>query len=1192
MHIRRLELLGFKSFVTRTRLEFHDGVTAVVGPNGCGKSNIVDAIRWALGEQSPMHLRGHAMEDVIFNGNERTGPHGMAEVSLVLERASTGPLWGSDVDDDVGQDSDLQRQLATVSEITVTRKYFRSGESEYFINRVPCRLRDITELFLGSGVGTRAYSIIEQGRVDQLVNAKPDALRLFIEEAAGTTRYRSRRIVAERKLERTRDNLTRLSDVIREIERQTSTLSRQAQRAEEYRRYRDELRELELQAARRRHTALVGELRSTERQLEPLAEKQAQLMADLQRAEQAAAEAHVAVRKADEHQRETQVKIVQLRLEGQASGQRIGFIDETLRDLGRRREEVDADSQQLCAEIQRVTADGSSAAEQLEQLLAEARDDLGRRETLERRLQEHVAVATDAEAALERAKSEAVDALAQQLDLQSRLGARTQHWDELSERIRRTDEAGARLKEAAAQSRVDLESIRARAQALKVEVEHLDGLRRAQLAAADEARGAEATAARDAEHARQLVATLASRLHSLEELAARWDGCVRGVRHVVENAPDQVLGVVADVLQVPKPYEAAVAAAVGSRLQCLIVRDHEESVRALDALDGAGGGRASFIPISPRQTAPEETTDSLFRVVSTPPEYRDLARALLGSVRVVDSIAEGLALWRRNGTPVTAVTAKGELIDPLGVLTGGSDRPVEETLLARNREIRELRCEIATAGATAENAAERHRVAAERVDALRRAYEDLATRLQNLQIDCARAAKDDERLEQEHGRLRLEHQTCAGDLQALHEAQRAAQDDLRGIEAALETATSRRAVSDASLASGQQRLTDARMEVDRVRRSLDELAAAEAHRRESLGRTEEMRRQGASRLDELVKQQAALDQRVVQMEAESDRLRQEREHVEQQRAALSEQLTLAEAAAVEAVERAASAAGEATRCEAMARELREQLETCREQRRAIDVTVAELRANVEHLVMAVREKYGEDLGAADESMIATHPEDAAATDQRIRELRARLDRIGDVHVGAIDELEELRARHEYLSRQSADLQQSVDDLRRTIAKLNRLSRTRFRETFEQANLKLAEVFPRLFPGGHAELVLTEAEDDGEPGVEIVAQPVGKKLGSLSLLSGGEKAMTAVALILSLFMIRPTPFCVLDEVDAPLDEANVGRFDHLIREISRTSQFVLITHNKRTMEAADSLYGITMQEAGVSKVVSVRLKQAA
>jgi chromosome segregation protein len=1192
MQIRRLELIGFKSFVGRTRFEFPDGITAIVGPNGCGKSNIVDAMRWVLGEQSPTHLRGRAMEDVIFNGNERTGPHGMTEVSLVLERTGTGPIWDA-VPEGGDEQSDLREQLAGVTEITVTRRYFRSGESAYLINRVPCRLRDITELFLGSGVGTKAYAIIEQGRVEQLVNAKPDALRLFIEEAAGTTRYRSRRNVAERKMERTRGNLTRLADIIHEIERQIGSLTRQAKRAEQYRQYRQELRDLELCVARHRHHALRAEVDEAEGLRAPLGQEEERLVTELRNAEKAVSSARDAVRAADEGQRSLQLRIVELRLEAQAAEQRLGYLDDTLRDLERRRDQAEAERQRLATDSERTTAEQAQAEDELHRLGVEAREASGRHERCARHLQDREGSLVQAEKDLEEAKGGAVQALAEEVRLQNLMGAIVRHSDDVRDRLDRAQQGRHRRAEDEERCRRDLEAARDRAKALEAEGERLDTACHEQLAVLEESRRVEATAARDLEGARERVAALRSRCSSLEELRARWEGCTRGVRSVVESSPDTVRGVIADVLQVPEAYEAAVAAALGSRLQCLIVRDHDDAVRALRVLEGSGGGRASFIPLSirPPSSQADQGSRSLFDLVETAEEYRPLAQCLLGNVFVVDTVAEAVALWRRNGTPAVAVTRKGELIDALGVLSGGGDRPLEETLLARNREIRDLRAKIATATAAANQAAERHGQAANRVEALRRVCEELTNQLQGVHVEHAQVVKDQERLQDEHRRLAVEREAADSELRDLSQQRDAAAAESNMLSTRQETASRVRAEHEGELAERQAALAAARARVEQARGALGELAVEGARRLERRDRVEENVRTAARRADELRARLQDLVQRAQQLAADATRLRTERERLQQQHQATVASHSAADAEAAVAGERAAAAAAEATRCEDIVRQQRDKLDRCRESRREIEVALAERRAALEHLVAAVLEKHGEDLSSSGGAALAEGAP-GAETEQRIDELRRRIGQLGEVHVGAIEELEELRSRNEYLSRQKQDLERSVDDLRRTIAKLNRMSRLRFRETFEAVNAKLQELFPRLFPGGRAQLVLTEGEEGAEPGVEIVVQPAGKKLQSLSLLSGGEKALSAVALILSLFMIRPTPFCVLDEVDAPLDDANVGRFDQLVREISRSSQFVLITHNKRTMEAADTLYGITMEEAGVSTVVSVRLKQAA
>jgi chromosome segregation protein len=1197
MRIRRLELVGFKSFVSRTRFEFPDGITAVVGPNGCGKSNIVDAIRWVLGEQSPSHLRGKAMEDVIFNGNERTGPLGMAEVSLALERTGTGPLWDAELEE-VGKESELHQQLAGVSEITVTRRYFRSGESEFFINKVPCRLRDIHELFLGSGIGTKAYATIEQGRVEQLVNAKPETLRLFIEEAAGTTRYRSRKIIAERKLDRTRDNLGRLADVIQEIERQTNTLTRQAKRAEEYRRCRDELRVLEMGIARERFRVLAAEVSASEAHLGPLREQEARLVADLRRCEGGAVEARAAVRAAEERERALQVRIVERRLEAEAASQRLGYVAENLAAIARRRADGEADQRRL----EQALADASGACTVVE---AERRDleagvrDAGQRHArIQAELREQEQALAGAERAVEEVKEAAVAALAEDVrltNLSEALGRRGADVDGRLERARERrrgiDGAMAACADQARANQVASLRLLEAIGAAEAEVRGCGG-------AMERASELEGRAAREADGAREKVATVRSRLSSLEELAGRREGYARGLEHVVRASPERVLGVVADVLRVPREFEAAVAGALGPRLQCLITRDHAEAAQALSALRGNGGGRASFVPLAPRRVSGHggNGAATLLEVVEVTSEFRALAESLLGDVLVVETLEDAMALWGSTDCFSTIVTKAGHVIDGMGMLSGGSEGPLEEMLLARNREIRELRAAVAEAQSVASSAAERHGAARVALDASRSAREESARRMETLRAEHARVLEDAGRLQEELRRLQLDADGADAELAELEQERRDVEEESREAHRGLEVVRSAKGKHDAALVAATEAVQSARGRAEAARARLTEVAIEEARQRASQDRAEDASRRASEQVAELRRSLAALCEQQERLADDAVRLEREHRAIETARAEKLSDLERAELEAstcTEAVARAVARTGESERA---LHACRAELEACRERRPAVEVKLAEHRMSLEHLVSLISEKYGVDLR---ELPRGDQPLEGGASiadqgdaEARVESLRRRLSQIGEVHVGAIDELEELQGRHRFLCQQRDDLQRSIDDLRKTIAKLNRLSRTRFQETFEQANRSLQQVFPRLFPGGRAHLLLTEAEEGGEPGVEIAVQPRGKRLQSLTLLSGGEKALTAVSLILSLFMIRPTPFCVLDEVDAPLDDVNVGRFDLMIREISRVSQFVVITHNKRTMEAADTLYGVTMEEPGVSRVVAVRFKQAA
>src|SRR6266581_4375319 len=1165
MRIKQIELNGFKSFMERTVLELPAGVTAIVGPNGCGKSNIVDAIRWVLGEQSPRHLRGEAMEDVIFTGNTENGPLGMAEVALLLEREEADFTRGGEPDGEGEASADgLPPELATASEILVSRRYFRSGESEYAINRAPCRLKDITELFLGTGVGTKAYAIIEQGRVDQLINAKPEELRLFIEEAAGTTRFRSRKVAAERKMERTRENLLRVQDILRELERQMASLERQARRAEEYHRIKQELRELDLRVMAVRQRSWSAEVGTLGERLAALQAEEAAAAEAIRRSRGASDEAHAARATNEERLRAVEGELAAERLAAAEAQARSHGLAERGRELAARAAESRSEGERIAARLAELAQDTAALRAEVDRLGAEQPQSEAARAEAEARVEALAGAGAPLERAVEEGKDALLDALAEEARLRNLAEALRQRRGDLDGRRRRLEDeqralgerlhANARASEAARVAIGRLAGERAR---LVAERQTLGELQRTL--------GAEETAQLAVlEQARAEATQLRSRADSLRELQARYEGCTRGVASLVGRAPGAA-ALLASVLRVPKDLERAVAAALGTRLAQVVVPDTAAAIDAVDWLARTSGGSATVLPREAERRAAVIVPPGprLVDRIEIEPQHWALVEALLGSVLLATDLDEALRLWRGADHGVTVVTPRGEAIDPLGAVTGGSEPPLEETLLARARELRELE------GA---HAASRERLAAEeRVLAERRARAAEAARaiaaaderLHALDVDRVAAEKDRERLEAEREQIAAELE--AGALEA---------GGLAGEDGAVA----------GELAALDQRGTGA--------------AAAVAERRARLGERQGALAEWRGRHTEAEHQRT---EAAVRAAAGAERLRAVRAEVSRAAATaadMSERLATAERQAGEAMAGAAAAERDAADAAATAsadavaeRAAGERLEAAREERARLDVTLTERRLALEHVATQLAERYG--LGP--EALADVPPADDGRDDERaarVEALRARLARLGDVNPAALTELEELRGRHEFLVGQRTDLERSLDDLRRTIAKLIRTSRRRFEETFAAANEKLAEVFPKLFPGGRARLEQTEPEEGGEPGVEIVVQPAGKKLQSLGLLSGGEKALTAVALILSLFLIRPTPFCLLDEVDAPLDEANIGRFNQLIQDMAMGSQFVLITHNRRTMEAADTLYGITMEQAGVSKVVSVRLRAAA
>jgi len=1193
MRIKQLELNGFKSFMSRTVLELPLGVTAVVGPNGCGKSNIVDAIRWVLGEQSPKHLRGGSMEDVVFAGNGENGPLGMAEVSLLMERDEDDLLRAAT---EAGEESalgveGLPPELTRAPEVLVTRRYFRSGESEYFINRTPCRLKDITELFLGTGIGTKAYAIIEQGRVEQLVNAKPADLRLFIEEAAGTTRFRARKTAAERKMERTRENLARVQDVIGELERQMGSLRRQARRAEEYHRIKDELRTLDLRVMAARQRACDVEAEALRERLEALRLEEADLQAELEKVQSSTDAARRVRQEREARLRTVDEEITELRVMGSEAQSRAEGLRRRSSEMTSRAEAARAEAGVVGERLQVTTEQTARLEGDLRDLVQSHEEADAEKRRAQERLEESTRGGRTVEQAVESAKDAVVGASAEEAHLRNMAEALRVRSDEVQGRRLRLEEEQQALGERLEHNARERDATKQRLAELTSEQSRLDELRKASGVELGEATSV-LEAGRAAHDARRDEARqIASRADSLRELQARYEGCTRGVASLLERAGAGGV-LLAGVLRVPAHLERAVAAALGTRLGQVVLPDTERALEAIAWLRETDAGSATVLPHDPerRATVIVPPGRRLVDEIEVDTEHWGLAEALLGSVLLADDVERAIELWRAAEHPVTVVTPEGDAIDALGAVTGGSEPPLEETLLARARYLRELERELAEAEERVRQSAAEIETQSARVDEISRRIVREDEHLQALKLDVLAGAKDLERLDDEHARVMAELEV--GALEA---------SGLAGTKGQIE----------GELAALQGSLAEATALVERRRVAL-------AESQEALGRWREAHAAAEQAHTAAAVQAAALTERLRSVEVAVARSREAIVELEGRLRTIGAQEEDATAAAVQAasdaeaaeVTRASAetkagelgieregllvelqAADEALSADDQAqRQARERLGEVRDQRGEIDVALTEIRMTLEQNAERLRERY--DLGI--EALAEIDAAEPVGEDDttRAEELRSRLVRLGDVNPEAANELAEVQQRHEFLATQRADLENSLNDLRQTINKLSRTSRERFEQTFEAANAKLSEVFPKLFPGGKARLEFVPGEEGEEPGLEIIVQLTGKKVQSRSLLSGGEKALTATALVFSLFLIRPTPFCLLDEVDAPLDEANIGRFNAMVGEMAERTQFVLITHNRRTMEVADTLYGITMEQAGVSKVVSVRLREAA
>jgi chromosome segregation protein len=1189
MRIRRLDVCGFKSFMDKTVLAFDDGVTGVVGPNGCGKSNVADAIRWVLGEQSARQLRGRSMEDVIFNGSESKAPLSMAEVMLTFENDRPG---------------ELPPQYQGFAEITVGRRLFRTGESEYLVNGVAARLVDVNDLFFGSGVGRTAYSIIEQGRIGQIVSARPEDRRAIVEEAAGITKYKRRREAAERKMEATRQNLQRVTDISQELQKQLESLNRQARRAERYKALRAEIRELELRAAAARYLELTATRRAAEergtvvRALEAelaarLAELDGALEAD--RGILAEGEARVGDLTARAHALESQARVNEVSVE--AASREIEQIAERTRAQAAEVEALKAQADALGGEreaLHRQHDDLSSLSSADEGRLAEAeaalRDVAREQAALEAELDQARAAVATALSGVASHRSELAQVERRRADLRARVAKNRTDADGLARSAVQLDGSRARHAEKLGQTRQ-----------LRLRLEEQRGAQEEQL---------ERTRSEFIQNEAKLITVREelqdkrARLQSLVEVLRNYEGHGRGVRSLMTRAGQGeardrgIFGLVADVVSANAEHETAVEAVLGDRLQYVIVESHAQGVEAIDWLKSAAEGRASLIPLErlrgdalpagePDRTHPGFVAACL-DVVRYDPSYEKVVRFLLGDAVIVRDLPSALEIWQGSAEKRTLVTLDGEVLDPAGVVTGGPLEGEGHGALQRRREVQELEETVRAFEAEFSLAQGRHRTLQTRLLQLETALKSLdrdghekELALREEEKDLARVGEELDQVGERLGQLELERAQLDETLAAL-----AREEEEHRVAAATSEAEQARGEERARETAGRLEATKAR--ADAVGAELVNLkvkVAADAERRESIAaslrRIEDGRREVEERRARLFSGLSEANARAAELRARLDGGR-----VDLGRLSADLALVQGELAQAREGHEAAQAASRAR--DAESRELRARLEEARQAAAETALTAREHALELAHLEEQTRERCQAEL-RWEIGRFHLEPPPGEPERTRLEEKKAQAERMGAINLTAIEEYDELARRHAFLVEQRSDLERSLADLRAAIAKINRASRERFSETFDRVNEKFQQVFPRLFNGGRAGLVLTQDDGgDGESGVEIFAQPPGKKLQSVNLLSGGEKALTAVALIFAIFLIKPTPFCLLDEVDAPLDDANVGRYNELVREMSRSSQFILITHNKRTMETVDTLYGVTMQEPGVSKLVSVRL----
>ncbi|MDH3997209.1 MAG: chromosome segregation protein SMC [Desulfuromonadales bacterium] len=1177
MKIKRIEITGFKSFVERTVLSFDEGITSIVGPNGCGKSNVVDAIRWVMGEQNARHLRGKMMEDVIFGGSEERKPLGMAEVTLVMDNsARLGPT-----------------AFREYSEIQITRRLYRNGDSEYLLNKTPCRLLDITELFMDTGVGTRAYSIIEQGKIGMIINSKPEDRRSLIEEAAGVTKFKSRKKSAQRKIEATRQNLLRLGDIVSEVRRQMNSLKRQAQRAKRFTEFREELRGVELQFALRRYSALSEQAKQSEQSSEQQTSQVDAVTRKLEATELGLEQARLRHTERDQEASQAQEQVFHLTSEIQRIESRLEFGGRELDSLDKQRERIAGELQEI---EQRLTT-----ADQEEQTLQQTQSDhsgmlLTEQEKLVEQ-EEHLQDLLDREDSMERQLEQVRQKLYHLLSELTRMSSRQEEADrrlavlsDLCERNRHEavalQDQQQRLESNCADLTTSLTAIEHERDALTTKRQQLHQ-RQATLKEESEQVEVDLLGRRE-EFNRQ-----GSRLESLQQLEQNLEGYARGVKTLL-SAPEhkaRMQGVVADILEVPPRYEAAVEAALGERVQSLVPGSLDDVTSAFDFLREQEGRCTFLLPDFPPVDAPVvPNATPLTELLRGDKELPAMVERLLGGVYLVPELAHALNQALPFGA--TLVTEEGDLLTCRGEITGGGRQALDQGLLHKKREMKELAQQVQQLEQVVAELNRKREGVREELFSTDAALRQVESDLHQQELKVVDSRKDLDGLKQEETRLQERVEVLNLEEEQLHEEQTTLQQTLQSSTSSRQGAETQKRDLEGLVATLQQELQSLREQASEVRQGVTSLKVNLAGMREREENNRTARQRLAQLREELQRRQITLSKdgddavtRQTDLRKESERLKVEMEVLYRTR--LEKEQTL-----IQLRERFEASRQDIEAREADLKQLRGSAGQLREQLASCQMQVRELSLEIEHVRQNFDERYRLDLAAPEvAAQLDLSFEEESAT-QRRDYLQKRIDEIGEVNLMAIDEFEELEQRYTFLTVQQEDLQTSLEGLQAAITKINRTTRKRFRETFDLVNAQFRELFPRLFNGGQAELQLTDENDLLETGIEVVAQPPGKKLQNVTLLSGGEKALTAVAMIFSIFMIKPSPFCLLDEVDAPLDDANIGRFNEIVTKMAATSQFIIITHNKRTMEIADNLYGITMEEPGVSKLVSVCMKEVA
>ena len=1198
LRIKKLDIVGFKSFKDRTVIEFDKGITGVVGPNGCGKSNIVDALVWVMGEMSAKHLRGDSMHDVIFGGSQDYAPSGMAEVSLTLENdGGAFPV-----------------KYMGLSELMVTRRLHRSGESEYLINKEQARLRDIQEIFMDTGAGSKGFSIVEQGKIGQMISAKPLDRRILIEEAAGITKFKARKKESQRKLAATDQNLLRLQDIISELKKQLNSLDRQAKKAEAYRKLKKEMETIDLWLCSREYVELQSSVDESQTAFSQAEEAHLQIQVELNKKQAQLADIKVglsdlenAVTQKQEFHFQSKEKVV---AEEKSLQEHKFEIEST-----RRNQQTNQDIQQeqmvrhqslvrnkteLEEKVSVTQKESLVLDSQFDEKNQQYQDQQRQMKEIEEQLTSHQKNLLDLtqrkshlEAKIDNTDEQLVEFHAQREEFEKHLAELETKQKQFEKCYRKIINEFETEKQMHLDMSKDVASFQANADILKTKLED----KKTEL-----------------QEAKDHLNEASSLLYGLENLQSNFEGFDEGVKSIMFWQKEKVQSLSADgsvsveesyrpvsqVIDVDQKYEVALEATLGQKLQALVTSSEETSLEALDYLKAQASGRSSFI----NSTQTDEASSSLNskpggegviafldEVVKTPKDLvqKNLAQTVNGflcRVAIVDSVRTALRL-RPQHKGWSFVTLEGDVLTSDGVLTGGAAGTADSGVLKRKRRIEELsekkqewKSKLSLLQLSVDKLQEQYERVIKDSEQAQKSYTGQEIRLAEIKKDVERT-----RMERDQANGAVNNQRLQ--LDKLYATLSQSESRYLKITQELKEIGQKKENTEQSVSDLQKRKELFESDVQELQAQVMELKISATSKSKELEGLKSQLSMVASSLSDIDGQLSRMDEQSVkngETLSSGELVLQEKQMQLEKLISQVDESRLALAQAQDVYEQNATGLRE------LETQINESLaDSNRYQSQINEAQLKKDQSQMKqnHLQEHIGEKYLLDLSkiAHSHTELAEDPNQAKI---RIEDLKTQISKMGEVNLSAIEEHSQTRQRYEFLSQQHEDLIEAKEQLNRVINRINRICSKRFKETFAEINIRFEKVFPTLFGGGEARLVLVEDVDKGEMGIDIVAKPPGKKLQSISLMSGGEKALTAVSLIFSIFLVKPSPYCLLDEVDAPLDDANVARFNDLVAEMAKRSQIIVVTHNKYTMEVVEKLYGVTMQERGVSQMVSVSL----